>query len=84
MNNQDKRRAGFGERSRRGAKRGAAMLVGIAFLLGGCSLGQEFRAAAGPAVETGVNAILDGLVSGLFAVIEPDGPGSDDNPSSGN
>ena len=62
-----------------GTKRAACAFVGIAFLLGGCSLGPEFRAAAGPAFETGVNAILDGLVNGVFAVIDPDDTDGDDN-----
>ena len=34
--------------------------------------GTEFRDAALPAIETGINAILDGLVDGIFAVIEPE------------
>jgi hypothetical protein len=34
--------------------------------------GREFREAALPAVQTGINAILDGLVDGVFASIEPD------------
>lgn len=40
--------------------------------LAGCELvNQEFRAAAGPALESGVDAILDGLVDGFFAILEP-------------
>ena len=38
----------------------------------GCVTGEEFRAVAGPAVETGVTSIVNGLLDGLFAVIEPD------------
>jgi hypothetical protein len=38
----------------------------------GCLSGTEFRSAAAPAIKTGVNSILDGLVDGLFAVVEPD------------
>lgn len=34
--------------------------------------GTEFRDAALPAIQTGVNAILDGLVTGIFAAIEPE------------
>lgn len=33
---------------------------------------EEFRAVAGPAVETGVTSIVDGLLEGFFALIEPD------------
>jgi hypothetical protein len=84
MKDQDDRRSGFGRHAHGGSGRAACLLIGLAFLFGGCSIGSEFRAAAGPAVETGVNAILDGLVSGLFAVIEPDNPSSDDNSPSGN
>ncbi len=32
---------------------------------------DEFREAAAPALESGVNAVLDGLVTGVFAVVEP-------------
>lgn len=70
MKDQDDPRGGH---ARRGTKRAVCAFVWLTFLLGGCSLGQEFRAAAGPAFETGINAILDGLVDGVFAVIEPDG-----------
>ena len=33
---------------------------------------KVFRSAATPGLEAGVNSILDGLVTGLFDVIEPD------------
>jgi len=36
----------------------------------GCEVGKEFRAAATPAIHTGVSAIVNGLVDGLFAAIE--------------
>ena len=64
-----------------GTKRAACAFAALTFLLGGCSIGKDFRAAAGPAVETGVNAILDGLVDGLFAAIEPEGTDGSDNAS---
>ncbi len=35
---------------------------------------EEFRAAASDELEEGVNAILDGVVTGVFAVFEPDDP----------
>ena len=38
----------------------------------GCLAGTEFRAAALPAVESGVEQILDGLVDGIFAAIQPE------------
>ena len=38
----------------------------------GCLTGPEFRAAALPAVESGVDQILDGLVDGIFAAIQPE------------
>ena len=38
----------------------------------GCITGPEFRAAAGPGIESGVSAIVNGVLDGLFAVIEPD------------
>lgn len=51
--------------------RAAAVMV-IAMIAGGCSAGREFRSIAGPAVQSGVSSILDGLVDAVFAVIEPD------------
>jgi|GEM_PF-2266883 len=36
----------------------------------GCAAGRQFRSAALPSLESGVNLILDGVVSGLFAAIE--------------
>ena len=44
----------------------------VAVACGGCLMGKEFREAAGPAMESGVGLILDGLVDGIFAVIEPE------------
>ena len=38
----------------------------------GCLTGTEFRTVAGPAVQTGVTTIVNGLLDGIFAVIEPD------------
>ncbi len=48
-----------------------AMVVAAAFSTG-CLSGREFRDIAGPAVHSGVALILDGLVDGVFAVIDPD------------
>lgn len=41
------------------------------------SYGKEFRAAATPSLESGVNALLDGFVAGIFAVVEPDADGGE-------
>ena len=38
----------------------------------GCRSAQEFREVAGPAVHSGVTDIVNGLVDGMFAVIDPD------------
>lgn len=42
----------------------------VAATQAGC--GREFREAAAPALEAGINQVLDGLVDGVFAVITPD------------
>jgi len=47
-------------------------LLGLLPLAGCDAVNKEFRAAAGPAIESGVDAILDGLVDGFFAVFDPD------------
>ncbi len=36
---------------------------------------DEFRAAASPSLRTGVDALVDGFVEGVFAVVEPDEEG---------
>lgn len=59
-----------------------------ALLAGGCLLGaagcndkfDEFREAAAPALESGVNALLDGIVTGVFAVVEPNDASSTATP----
>ena len=38
--------------------------------LSGCLTGPQFRQAALPAIEGGIEQILDGLVDGVFAAIE--------------
>ena len=52
------------------------VLVALALpLMGGLGCGEyadEFRAAAAPSLRTGVDALVDGFVEGVFAVIEPD------------
>ena len=60
-------------RSRRGAAVMAAMIGGLLTVTtGGCDDAEEFRAVAGDSVEQGVNLIADGIIEGIFAVIEPD------------
>jgi hypothetical protein len=50
-------------------------------LSSGCELdGQEFRTAAGPALEAGVTTLATGLIDGAFAVYMPD---DEDNNSAG-
>lgn len=46
--------------------------------LAGCDsdIAKEFRAAAVPQLEAGVNALVDGLVSGAFAVADARDPSS--------
>jgi hypothetical protein len=47
--------------------------AGGLLLQAGCPLtGREFREVATPAVHTGVSQILNGLLDGLFAAIEPE------------
>jgi len=38
----------------------------------GCEAGREFRSAALPAIESGVSSILNGVLDGFFAAIEPE------------
>ncbi len=38
----------------------------------GCVAGREFRQAALPGLHTGVSQILDGIVDGFFAAIQPE------------
>lgn len=38
----------------------------------GCVAGQEFRAAAGDSLRSGLTTVTNGLIDGLFAVFEPD------------
>jgi len=63
-----------GQRSRVRRLHTLAVIITIIALCGvtGCVTGREFRKVAGPAVQTGVTAIVNGLLDGIFAVIEPD------------
>lgn len=53
-------------------------MVSAALLAAGC--GKEFREAAGPALESGVNSIAMGLIDGAFAAFEPDASNSESSP----
>lgn len=67
----------------RWARGAAAAALGLMWV-GGCVEGaNEFREAATPMLRTGVDALLDGLVEGMFAVFEPDGDGGDTTDASG-
>lgn len=49
---------------------------------GGCEAhADEFREAAAPALRTGVDSLMDGLVEGVFAVVEPESGSADDSTS---
>lgn len=59
----------------RGATRWAVVIGGSCVLpLAACNgeIGRQFRTAAGASLETGVQAIVSGLLDGVFAVIEPE------------
>ncbi|MCP4250564.1 MAG: hypothetical protein GY778_26270 [bacterium] len=60
------------------------MLAALAaFTCSGCTeLGDEFRTAAGPRLQTGITAALTGMVDGAFAVFTP-GKGDDTSSSTG-
>jgi hypothetical protein len=51
-----------------------AGLLGVGLLLGGggCAAAEEFRAAAGDSLKSGVTTIATGLIDGIFAVFTPD------------
>ena len=49
-----------------------AVLVLVLLPIWGCNkLGDDFRTAAGPSLQTGMTAVFAGLVDGAFAVFEP-------------
>ncbi len=50
------------------------MLAALAVVAcSGCTeLGDEFRTAAGPSLQTGLTAALNGVVDGALAVFTPD------------
>ena len=62
---------------------GIALVAAAGLLAGtGCTeLGDEFRTAAGPKLESGITDVLTGIVSGAFEVFEP-GKGEDSSGTS--
>ncbi len=53
------------------------LACGVLALAAGCTeLGDEFRAAASPSLQSGITQVLTGMVDGAFAVVEP-GKGED-------
>ncbi len=50
----------------------AVAATGLIALAGCDMLNKEFRQVAGPAVQSGVTDIVNGLLDGVFAVINPD------------
>lgn len=67
-----------GARGRRFGVHGAMfalLLVPLIFCVS-CddAVADEFRAAAVDSVETGVKSILDGIVTGIFTIADPNGP----------
>ena len=55
----------------------SSVFIAAAILLStqtGCPGGRQFREAALPAVQTGVDSILDGIVDGIFAAIAVESP----------
>ena len=56
-------------RTHLGRIRPACIFATVVLLTTGCGVGgKEFRDAALPDIETGIRAVLDGLVNGVFAV----------------
>jgi hypothetical protein len=78
----------------RNSRRLGAAIAAVALLLpltsAGCvdatdEVAREFRAAAGDSLETAFNAFADGVISGLFAVFEPEvNPDSNVTPNDAN
>jgi hypothetical protein len=71
-------------RSNSSAKRfikAALLLAASLRAVSGCTDAEEFRAAAGDSIHTGLSAIADGLLNGIFAVVEPDATSDTDSSS---
>ncbi len=59
----------------------AACSAGVLMAQGTCATGRQFREAALPSLESGINLILDGVVDGLFATIEVETPSNAEDTS---
>ncbi len=65
-----------------------ATVTGLALLgltlLAGCDseMAKEFREVASPSLQSGISSILDGVVDGVFAVVDPDTSESDNGDTS--
>ena len=55
----------------------ASLTAGVLMAQGACLSGTQFRDAALPSLESGLNLILDGVVAGVFAAIEVESPSGD-------
>ncbi len=62
------------KRSGRAMGAALALLLVVTGLATGCGdeLEREFRSAAVGSIESGVNAVVDGLLDGVFAIADPD------------
>lgn len=58
-----------------------ALMLSLSAGCGVSDLSAEFRSAAGDDLQTGVTALLNGLLEGAFAVLEP-GDSTDSNGTS--
>ena len=62
-------------------------IVAAILLMGstGCipTRGVQFREAALPAIESGVSSIMNGVLDGIFAAIEPETSASTDTTAAG-
>lgn len=48
------------------------LTVAVLLVSSGCDkLGDDFRTAAGPSMQSGMTSLLTGVVDGAFAVFEP-------------
>ena len=62
----------------------ALIALPLAFTAGcGDEVSKEFREAALGSIETGMNAVVDGLLDGFFAVAEPDSTSTDSGTATG-
>jgi hypothetical protein len=84
----DKNRSGGTGRRGRGFCATGAALVALAALLAGVAgcddaMMKEFRGAATDSLQTGMTSIADGVISGLFAIVQTDSSSSTDTGNGG-